>query len=141
LAKSIFPDENFRCLDRQMRMAFDFKREFGRLGNFSISMTIDTVWSTSYKSGTGKGYPTWLKTTVSSQCHLRKRPSTNSLAFGRLAIAPDRLTRARLPALVRMNQNERRSGQESHFGDDFAIAMVDEIEQRAHSRQRFTVRC
>jgi hypothetical protein len=37
--------ENFRRPNRQMHMAFDLKREFGRSADFSLSGTIGMNWS------------------------------------------------------------------------------------------------
>ena len=40
LRKNFLRPENFRRSSRQMRVAFDFKEEFCRSGNFSLSGTI-----------------------------------------------------------------------------------------------------
>jgi hypothetical protein len=47
LVRKFLRPDNFRRSSRQTRIAFDFKEEFCRSGNFSLSGTIGIHWAIS----------------------------------------------------------------------------------------------
>lgn len=65
IRKNFCHSDNFRHSNRQMCMAFDFKRRIGRSGNSLLSETIDIDRTISLGSAVDMRHPDGRKTTVS----------------------------------------------------------------------------